>query len=168
MTPDGRINENGGSFAGFDDGGGARGCCGSTEGAGFLEKVDPHVNRVGVSYRSKATIEPYLSKQWFVKMDGFGRRLRAAVETHAPVWCLLIGIPPTSTGSIICVTGASADSCGGVIGSRSGTTKTTWIGSSATMGKGYLPRSRRHRTSGFKMKTSSIPGSRRRYGPFRH
>ena len=40
---------------------------------GLLEKIEPHLNRVGVSYRSKAIIEPYLSKQWFVKMQGFSQ-----------------------------------------------------------------------------------------------
>jgi len=47
---------------------------------GLLEKVEPHTHRVGVSYRSKATIEPYMSKQWFVKMSGFKEILRSAVE----------------------------------------------------------------------------------------
>lgn len=81
LTPDGRINENGGSFAGLTMAEAREAVVAALKAQGFLEKVDPHVNRVGVSYRSKATIEPYLSKQWFVKMDGFGRRLRAAVET---------------------------------------------------------------------------------------
>ena len=40
---------------------------------GLLEKVEPHLYRVGVSYRSKAVIEPYMSKQWFVRMDGFAK-----------------------------------------------------------------------------------------------
>ncbi len=34
---------------------------------GLLVKIEPHRNRVGISYRSKAVIEPYLSKQWFVQ-----------------------------------------------------------------------------------------------------
>jgi len=47
---------------------------------GLLVQVQPHVNRVGVSYRSKATIQPYMSKQWFVKMDDFATKLKATVE----------------------------------------------------------------------------------------
>jgi valyl-tRNA synthetase len=47
---------------------------------GLVEKIEPHINRVGVSYRSKATIEPYMSKQWFVKMEAFGKKLRAVVD----------------------------------------------------------------------------------------
>ena len=36
---------------------------------GLLVKVEPHNNRVGLSDRSKTPIEPYLSDQWFVRMD---------------------------------------------------------------------------------------------------
>lgn len=79
MTPDGRINENGGSFVGMTMAEAREAVVAELKAQGALEKVEPHLNRVGVSYRSKATIEPYMSKQWFVKMDGFGRRLRAAV-----------------------------------------------------------------------------------------
>jgi len=46
----------------------------------FLEKIEPHIHRVGISYRSKAVIEPYLSKQWFVKMSALQPILRQAVE----------------------------------------------------------------------------------------
>ena len=34
-----------------------------------IVSVEPHQNRVGVCYRSKCDIEPYLMKQWFVKMQ---------------------------------------------------------------------------------------------------
>lgn len=47
---------------------------------GLLEKAVPHVHRVGVSYRTKAVVEPYLSKQWFVKMQPFKEKLIAAVR----------------------------------------------------------------------------------------
>ena len=36
---------------------------------GCLPKVENHVNKVGVSERTKAVIEPRLSDQWFLKMD---------------------------------------------------------------------------------------------------
>ena len=49
------------------DGRGARKVVEKLKALGFFEKTEPHTNRVGVSYRSKAVIEPYLSKQWFVK-----------------------------------------------------------------------------------------------------
>ncbi len=36
---------------------------------GCLPKVENHLNKVGVSERTKAVIEPRLSDQWFLKMD---------------------------------------------------------------------------------------------------
>lgn len=48
---------------------------------GLLEKATPHINRVGVSYRSKADIEPYLSKQWFMKLSKFQSTLSDAVTS---------------------------------------------------------------------------------------
>ncbi len=80
MTPDGRINENGGRFAGMTMEEGRAAVVQAMKDAGLLVKVDPHINRVGRSYRSKAIIEPYMSKQWFVRMENFGKHLRAAIE----------------------------------------------------------------------------------------
>lgn len=80
MTPEGKINENGGVYQ-YKTMEEARVLVvEAMQRLGLLEKVEPHVNRVGVSYRSKATIEPYMSKQWFVHMEGFGKKLRAAVD----------------------------------------------------------------------------------------
>lgn len=80
MTPDGKINENGGRFQGLTMEEARQSVVDAMKQLGLLEKVEPHVNRVGISYRSKATIEPYMSKQWFVRMDGFAQKLRAAVQ----------------------------------------------------------------------------------------
>lgn len=79
MTPDGKINENGGRFEGMTMQEAREAVVAAMKELGYLEKIQPHINRVGVSYRSKATIEPYLSKQWFVRMDGFAAKLRTAV-----------------------------------------------------------------------------------------
>ncbi|MFZ4773639.1 MAG: valine--tRNA ligase [Chlamydiia bacterium] len=48
---------------------------------GHLVKVEKHTHRVGISYRSKAVIEPYLSKQWFVNMRDSKERLKEVVES---------------------------------------------------------------------------------------
>lgn len=80
MTPDGCINGNGGKFEGLSMADAREAVVAALKKEGWLEKIEPHVNRVGVSYRSKATIEPYLSKQWFVKMESFAKRLRDVVE----------------------------------------------------------------------------------------
>ena len=80
MTPDGKINENGGKFAGLTMEDARQAVVNEMQTLGLVEKIEPHVNRVGVSYRSKATIEPYISKQWFVRMSGFADKMRAAVS----------------------------------------------------------------------------------------
>lgn len=79
MTPDGKINEQGGIFAGLSMAEARKEVVKALSEAGFIEKIEPHTNRVGLSYRSKAVIEPYLSKQWFVKMSGFKEKLKEAV-----------------------------------------------------------------------------------------
>lgn len=80
MTPDGRINQNGGKFQGMTMENARHAVVARLKDQGFLEKVEPHIHRVGISYRSKAVIEPYLSKQWFINMAPFREKLKAAVE----------------------------------------------------------------------------------------
>ena len=36
---------------------------------GFIEKIEDYENQVGYCYRCKNVVEPYISKQWFVKSD---------------------------------------------------------------------------------------------------
>ncbi|WP_068468282.1 valine--tRNA ligase [Candidatus Protochlamydia phocaeensis] len=80
LTPDGKINANGGEFEGLTMAEAREAVVARMKELGLVEKIEPHVHRVGVSYRSKATIEPYLSKQWFIRMDGFAKQLREAVD----------------------------------------------------------------------------------------
>jgi valyl-tRNA synthetase len=80
MTPDGRINENGQEFAGLTMEEARAAVVAKMQALQLVEKIEPHKHRVGISYRSKAVIEPYLSKQWFVKMGSFKSLLRKAVE----------------------------------------------------------------------------------------
>lgn len=77
MTCDGKVNENGGRFEGMSFADARKAVVEEMEQKGLVHKVEPYLNRVGVSYRSKAMIEPYLSKQWFVKMSGFAKTLLA-------------------------------------------------------------------------------------------
>ncbi len=81
MTPDGKINENGGKFTGLTMDEAREAIVKALKEEGYLVKTTAHVHRIGRSYRSKAIIEPYISKQWFIKMDGFAKHLRAAVES---------------------------------------------------------------------------------------
>lgn len=80
MTPDGKINQNGGAFKGFSMLEAREKIVHELKEMGLLVKIEPHVHRVGTSYRSKAIIEPYLSKQWFINMKPFAKKLKKAVE----------------------------------------------------------------------------------------
>ncbi|MFQ5631658.1 MAG: valine--tRNA ligase, partial [bacterium] len=48
---------------------------------GQLEKIEDYTHSVGHSYRSKAMIEPYLSEQWFVKMQPLAKPALEAVRS---------------------------------------------------------------------------------------
>ncbi len=49
------------------------------ESIGALEKIETHLNKVGTSERTKAVIEPKLSDQWFLKMEGLAKPALEAV-----------------------------------------------------------------------------------------
>lgn len=48
--------------------------------AGLLEKAEPYTNKVGFSERTNVPIEPKLSMQWFLKMEGLAKPALDAVE----------------------------------------------------------------------------------------
>lgn len=79
MTPDGKVNERGGPFQGLTMAEARKAVVKSLTDLGLLVKIEPHHNRVGVSYRSKAVIEPFISKQWFIKMEPFKAKLKSCV-----------------------------------------------------------------------------------------
>ena len=79
LTPSGEINENGGPFQGMPREIAREEVVKHMHAMGLVEKITRYTHRVGVSYRSKAIIEPYLSKQWFVKMTPFVEPLKKAV-----------------------------------------------------------------------------------------
>ncbi|MBI2743468.1 MAG: valine--tRNA ligase [Chlamydiales bacterium] len=80
LTPDGHINENGGEFQGLPKEEAREIIVQKLKELKLLERVEPYKHRVGLSYRSKAIIEPYLSKQWFVRMAPFKEKLISAVK----------------------------------------------------------------------------------------
>jgi len=80
MTPDGKINEEGKPFSGLSMEEARKDVVNRLHTLGLIEKIEPYPLRVGVSYRSKAIIEPYLSKQWFVRMTPFKEKLIQAVK----------------------------------------------------------------------------------------
>ncbi|MGE5609588.1 MAG: valine--tRNA ligase [Bacillota bacterium] len=68
ITPDGKINEVGGKYAGLKREAARKQVVSDLEHQGLLVKEEPYETQVGHSDRSKTPIEPYLSDQWFVKM----------------------------------------------------------------------------------------------------
>ena len=83
LNPNGTLNENGGTWEGLSMEEARSRVVEEMEALGYLEKVQPHRHRVGLSYRSKAIIQPYLSKQWFLKMGPFKAKLIDAVKSGA-------------------------------------------------------------------------------------
>jgi valyl-tRNA synthetase len=68
LTPDGKINENGGAYAGMKRDAARKKVVEDLAHQGLLVKEEPYETQVGHSDRSKTPVEPYLSDQWFVKM----------------------------------------------------------------------------------------------------
>lgn len=79
LTCSGMMNENGGPFIGQSKEEARENILGALEQLGLFEKKEPYALRVGISYRSGAVIEPYLSKQWFVAVEEFRDSLREFV-----------------------------------------------------------------------------------------
>jgi valyl-tRNA synthetase len=79
LTPDAKINEHGGKFAGLSVEEARKAIVQELKAQNLIEKIEPHTLRIGLSYRSKAVLQPYLSKQWFINMGHFKQKLLAAV-----------------------------------------------------------------------------------------
>ena len=50
------------------------------EAGGFLKEIEPLKHEVGTCYRCHSTIEPMVSKQWFVKMEPLAKPAIESVE----------------------------------------------------------------------------------------
>lgn len=81
MTPDGKIRSEVSEFNGLTMAEAREAVLKRLQEVGAIEKTAPYKHRVGFSYRSRAVIQPYLSKQWFIKMAPFKERLLHAVES---------------------------------------------------------------------------------------
>jgi valyl-tRNA synthetase len=64
----GIMNENAGDFRGLDRFEARKRIVAALNDTGYLEKTEPHTHKVGHCSRCGTVIEPYLSRQWFVKM----------------------------------------------------------------------------------------------------
>jgi valyl-tRNA synthetase len=80
MNPDATINENGGPYAGLDRFEARKKIVADLEAQGLLVRVEDVKNTVPISSRSKAVIEPLISRQWFVKMAPLAERALEVVR----------------------------------------------------------------------------------------
>lgn len=80
MTDDAHINEKGGKYTGMDRYEARKAIVADLEAGGFLLKTEPHQHNVGTCYRCSATVEPRVSKQWFVKMEPLAKPAIEAVR----------------------------------------------------------------------------------------
>ena len=69
LNDDGTMNENAGEFQGMDSLECREKVVEKLKELGVLEKIEPLHHNVGHCYRCKKTVEPIVSKQWFVKME---------------------------------------------------------------------------------------------------
>jgi valyl-tRNA synthetase len=76
----GVINENGGPYRGLDRDEARERVVQDLEKLGLMEKKEKHMHSVGHCYRCHTVIEPYLSKQWFVKIKPLAETAIRAVE----------------------------------------------------------------------------------------
>ena len=83
FNDNGTISEAGGIYVGMDRFDVRKQIMDDLEKAGLVEKVEDYVNKVGHSERTDAVIEPKLSTQWFVKMEGLAKPALEAVENDS-------------------------------------------------------------------------------------
>ncbi len=73
MNDDGTMNENAGKYEGLDRYECRKRLVEDLKEGGYLVKVVPHTHNVGHCYRCSSTVEPLVSRQWFVKMKPLAR-----------------------------------------------------------------------------------------------
>ena len=74
MNEDGTMNELAGKYNGLDRFECRKQLIEDLKETGELIKIEEHVHSVGHSERSGAVVEPYLSTQWFVKMEPLAKQ----------------------------------------------------------------------------------------------
>ena len=73
MNDDGTMNEQAGKYQGLDRYECRKQLVKDLKSGGFLVNIQPHAHNVGHCYRCGSTIEPLVSRQWFVKMEKLAR-----------------------------------------------------------------------------------------------
>lgn len=85
MNPDGTMNELCGPYEGMDRFVCREALVKQIEADGNLVSIEKHVHQVGHSERTDAIVEPYLSKQWFVKMQPLAQDVLDAQQGDQPI-----------------------------------------------------------------------------------
>ncbi len=80
MNDDATINHYGGKYEGMDRYEARKAIVKDLEEQGLLVKVEDHSHNVGTCYRCGTTVEPIISKQWFVKMKPLAKPAIDAVK----------------------------------------------------------------------------------------
>ncbi|MBN1059069.1 valine--tRNA ligase [Clostridium botulinum] len=73
MDDKGIINEKGGKYKGLDRYEARKAIVKDLEELGLLVKIKDHAHNVGTHDRCGTTVEPIISKQWYVKMEGLAK-----------------------------------------------------------------------------------------------
>ncbi|MCX5857437.1 MAG: valine--tRNA ligase [Deltaproteobacteria bacterium] len=73
------INENGGVYQGQDRYECRKNIVKDLEQQGYLIGTEPYIHNIGQCYRCKTDVEPFVSKQWFVKIGPLAKAANAAV-----------------------------------------------------------------------------------------
>ena len=80
MNDDATMTADCGKYAGMDRYEARKAIVADLEEQGFLVKVEDHAHNVGTCYRCSTTVEPMVSKQWFVRMEPLAKPAIDAVR----------------------------------------------------------------------------------------
>lgn len=80
MDSEARMNEQAGVYQGMDRKACRQQVLEDLKALGLLEKIEKYTHNIGHCYRCKTMIEPYLSKQWFVRVGPLAEQALKAVE----------------------------------------------------------------------------------------
>jgi len=108
LNPDGTINEHGGAYRGQDRFEARKNVMAELGRLGLVERVEDRTIEISHSDRSKTIVEPYLSKQWFVRMSdvdggvvmgrGTDKEFRAKGLAQAALDATAGTLPPFANG----------------------------------------------------------------------
>ena len=80
MQPNGKMNDQAGPYKNMDRFEARKKVIEDLEAQGLFLKKEKHMHAVGQCYRCQTVVEPYLSKQWFVKMQPLADK---ALKAHS-------------------------------------------------------------------------------------